>query len=353
MVLTGFGHMPQQLLKEATRGKRAQLALAITVIAIAKSHRALVAVHDPRIGNRASAHVARQILRHAPAMPVTTLDADIPFLGGRAPQHGLNRVAGIGARRGQAMLVHGHREVRQQLAAIDGLDHCRRQQVIARHASPLAIRRHAAGSHQAVNVGMLIERSPPCMQRHDDARAGAEMAFLAEQLQQGVANRIEQDARERSSVVTPQTQQFVGHGEDRMKMIAEQQPRLLLVQPLVLGLLRARRATSMLARVILRAHEVTVGTALLMPAHRRRSTRQDRLRGTLLWRRELAALAHFIEVLHEHVLYRRLPCHCMAPLADPPAAFVTSQATHHCRSLQNFLPAAQRLCATVTRKNST
>jgi hypothetical protein len=75
------------------------------------------------------------------------------------------------------------------------------------------------------------QRLTPGMQRGDDARTGAQILLVAEQLVKRLVHRGKQQLCHRGNVGQPEVIQLMRHGENDMVMVTGQQPGLLAHQP--------------------------------------------------------------------------------------------------------------------------
>jgi hypothetical protein len=109
------------------------------MVPIAKSHLLPVKRHEPMILDRATAHVARQILHHAPAMRIALGKADIPLLAGGGDQHAAHAVViEVGRQLQLAAAPHVLKRA-QHLAPKQAAHHRHRQQEARAHGLPLAL----------------------------------------------------------------------------------------------------------------------------------------------------------------------------------------------------------------------
>ena len=95
------------------------------------------------------------------------------------------------------------------------------------------IRRESSAGHDAVNVGMRLQRLPPGMQDAQESDLCAEVFRIGGDFQQCRCAGVEQELEEHFLVLPDERNQRMGHAEDQVVIVGRQQLLLTSGQPLV------------------------------------------------------------------------------------------------------------------------
>ena len=232
-------------------GQLKQLAVAVAMIDVLQAHVVRVGIEGVPGAECPTFDIASQVQGHTTPVLIRLSELNVPVfavlgLDGREP---VLRV--LLWRQPQGLVHQGLLEVMQHLAAEQAGDHLDGQQVPVTAGAPLALGINATAGDQAMHMRVLAKRAAPRVQRHDDARGGTKESLISAQLQQALAGAVEQQFAQCGAVVGPQWDELVRQGEDRVIVLARQQPLQLLFNPLLAWLLATSRAAAMAARVVL------------------------------------------------------------------------------------------------------
>ena len=304
-------HAGDELLSIEAQG----LAVVITVVGVVEADRAAVEIERSIMRQRPALDVASQVQRDTAAMGVGLADLDVPVQpivtgDGTAPMELI-----LLGRQAQQPGIEGALQVGEELAAEQVLKRLDRDEEVGARVGPLALRIDAAGAGQAVHVWMVVEGSAPGMQRHEQARHGAEVARHGRQLQHALAGAVEEQLVHSGAVELPQCDEGVGQSEDQMKVRAGQQLLEPGASPLALLRLGATWAAAMAAGVVLDDAAVAVRTRQDVRAERRGVAVADGTRCALLARVQRTLLRIRGKVLLEDVLHRA--AHVRTPRNQP------------------------------------
>ena len=123
-------------------------------------------------------------------------------------------------------------------------------------ANPLVvIRRESPAGHDAVNVGMRLQRLPPGMQDAQESDLRAEVFRSGGDFQQGRCAGVEQELEEHFLVLPDEGNQRMWHAEDQVVIVGRKQLLPAGGQPLVTSVGLAL-TTSEEARLCLSADKV-------------------------------------------------------------------------------------------------
>jgi len=96
----------------------------------------------------------------------------------------------------------------------------------------LAVGRHAATGHNAVQVRVMHQALAPGMQHGDEADVGAQVLGIGSDRAQGIGAGAEQDVVDDSLVLVGDRRNLLGHGEDDVEVFDRQELGLPVLQPL-------------------------------------------------------------------------------------------------------------------------
>ena len=207
-------------------------------------------------------------------------------------------------RKAQQPGIEGAPQVGEELAAEQMLKRLDGDEEVGARLAPLALWVDATGAGQAVHVRVVVERSAPGVQRHQQARYGAEVARHGTQFEHALSGAVEEQPVHPCAVELPQRDEGVGQGEDQMEVRAGQQLLELGLSPLALLRLGAARATAMATGVVLDDAAVSVRTRQDVRAERRGVAVADGVGRTRLARVQRALLRVVGKVLPKDVLHR-------------------------------------------------
>lgn len=146
---------------------------------------------------------------------------------------------------------------------------------------------------------VVAQGTAPRMQRHEQARQGAQVTGLGAQRQQALACAVEEQLVHPRAVELPQRDECMRQREDNMEVRAGQQVFELGGQPLLACTLGAARAASMAAGVVLHHRAVAQGARQHMAAECSGVAVADRVSGPKLAWVQRARLRERIEVFAE------------------------------------------------------
>ena len=305
-------HTGDELVSTEAQG----LAVVVAVVGVVEADRAEVEIKRSIVRQRAALDVACQVQRDTTAMGVGLADLDVPVqpvvaCDGATP---MKRV--LLRRQAQQPGIEGAPQVGEELAAEQMLKRLDGDEEVGARLVPLALWVDATGAGQAVHVRVVVERSAPGVQCHQQAWYGAEVARHGSQLEDTLAGAVEEQLVHPGAIELPQRDEGVGQGEDQMKVRAGQQLFELRLSPLALLRLGAARAAAMAAGVVLDDAAVAVRTRQDVRAERRGVAVADGTRRALLARVQRTLLRVGGKVLSEDVLHRA--AHVRTSRNEPP-----------------------------------
>ena len=139
-----------------------------------------------------------------------------------------------------------------EFPAEDLAENCfREKEIVTMGPHPAGvIGRQAAGRHDAVNVGMMLQLLVPGVQDTEEADLGAEALWVCGDLQKCLSAAAEQQAIDDVLVLKSERPQVVRQREDHMSITGRQQFRAACRQPVVAGPVLAFRTMPIAAGIV-------------------------------------------------------------------------------------------------------
>ena len=158
----------------------------------------------------------------------------------------------------------------EKLAAEDFAENAfRKKEAVISGAHPVrVIARQAAGGHDAVNVGMMLQLLIPGVEDAEEADLGAEMLRVRGDFDQCLGAAAEQQSVDHFFVLQGQRRQLVGQRKHDMSVGRSEQFGAPGGQPAVARLALALRAVPVATRVIGDGAMAAAGALIQMAAHR-------------------------------------------------------------------------------------
>jgi len=226
------------------------LALVIAVVGVAEANGVVGEGERPIARQRAALDVAGQVQRDTVTMGVGLADLDVPVQPVVACDGATPMELVLLRRQAQQPGIQGAPQLGEELAAEQELKRLDGDEEVRTRGAPLTLGIDAAGAGQAVHVRVVVERSPPGVQCHQQAGYGAQVARHGTQLEHALAHAVEEPLVQPRAVELPQRDEGVRQGEDQVEMRAGQQLLELGLSPLTLWSLGAARAAAMAAGVV-------------------------------------------------------------------------------------------------------
>ena len=291
-------------------------AAVVTVVDVAEADRAEVEIERSIVRQRTARDVAGQVQRHAAAMGVGFTDLDVPVQPVVACDGATPMKLILLGRQVQQPGIQSAPQVGEELAAEQVLERLDGDEEVGARGAPLALAVDAAGAGQAVHVRVVVERSAPGVQRHQQARHGAEVARHGTQFEHALAGAVEEKLVHPRAVELPQCDERMRQREDQVEVRAGQQLFEPRASPLALPRVGAARATAVAAGVVLDDAAVSVRTRQDARSERRGVAVADGVGRTRLARVQ-RALQHVVgKVLPKDVLHRA--ANDRTPRNEPP-----------------------------------
>ena len=189
-------------------------------------------------------------------------------------------------------------------------------------AEPLSIPRQRTAWNETMNVRMMGERLPPCMQNGKEPDLATEMVGIGRDGLDRRGDSAEQDRIDDCLVVEGDLGDFGGHREDDVEVGNRQKIRLSIGKPLLPRYALTFRAVPVTAGVIGDAGMCAVLAGFDMSPERRRAAKPDRRHDAALYTTHMAVIDRTISLTMEAKDIRHLQsrAHCPLSLAAPPPA---------------------------------
>ena len=210
-----------------------------------------------------------------------------------------------------AASVEGRSQTFEKQATIAARENMNGEKEVRLACDPAPVRSEAAARHDAVNMGMMGEGLPPCVQDRDHAGLGAEMFWVGSDDADRLGSRLEQDVVDECLVLESDRRDWRRHGEDNMEIGNGQQFGAAICKPLEARQTLALRAMPIAAGTLGDADLAAILAPLDMTAERRRSACLDRGHDLALIEGEPVALrsAKRVAVAAKNVRHLQLRTH--------------------------------------------
>jgi len=230
------------------------LLILVSGVAPAERHLVLGEGNEPVVGNRNAMGVGAEVTKHLigaaerwfavnhPVQPIKLVDQTSEQLGLR---QAAKQSVELELSRSVSLL-----EGFQELAAEDFAEHPlgKKEAGIARVHPVCVIARQAAGGHDAVSVGMMLQLLIPGVQNAEEANLSAEALGVRGDFDQGLGAATEQQPVDRFFVLQGQRSQLVGERKHDMSVRRREQFGAPRGQPTVARLVLALGAVPVPAR---------------------------------------------------------------------------------------------------------
>lgn len=170
----------QKAIEELTVSELHRLVAAVTVVLVAEPDVVFIHAEDTAVGDGATLDVTGEIGGHAVAVVVLTQQTDVPLHFYEPGQQPVQIIRSLAVRQPKQALVEGLGDEGDHLFLVERSDRSDGKEVSKSGLFPVTIGIKSAAGNQTVSVWVQDQCPAPGVQRTDQARLGAEVAFIAE-----------------------------------------------------------------------------------------------------------------------------------------------------------------------------